>query len=240
MKSVENTSLSYYVADKTPLYYREFDKVVESLKDGFMLTTFKETLDKLPTSEHFRSSHFGEIAASLFVEEVIGLTKLYCKLSLNTSEHQHGYKMDLVCYVPGSDPVEFVFCEVKSSPKDATDGLPANHHQSCYADIFNSLREYEEGDKKFDLTLIKDHLSIIDQAEKERVRNALIPYTIKKVSYIGIAVIDHSTFDESEVPVLATRKSGKEFNVELLCVESYKEVAAEVYAILEGFKKHLK
>ena len=128
------------------------------------------------------------------------------------------------------------FCEVKSSPKDSNEGLPPGHDKSCYADIFNSLREYEDDDKKFDLTAIKDNLYIIDPAERELVRASLKPYANKKVGYIGIAIIDHSTYDVNEVPILASRKANKDFNIELLCVESYKEVSSEAYKILEKYK----
>lgn len=229
--------LAEFVADRAPLYYREFDNIVESLKSGYFLSTIRETLKKLPASDHFKSSHFGEILASIFVEDVIGLKKLYCKLSLNTTENQHGYKMDLLCYVPGSDPVDFIFCEVKSSPKSAGDGMPPGHDKSCYADIFNSLREYNEGDKQFDLTILKDNLEIMDEAERERVKASLLPYGLRTVGYIGIAVIDDSTYTVDEIPVLATRKSNKKFDVELLCVESYTDVSVEVYSILERYKK---
>lgn len=236
-KAKDTRNLADFVADKAPLYYREFDKVVESLQTGYFLTMIQETLKKLPTSDHFKSSHFGEILASIFVEDIIGFKKLYCKLSLNTTENQHGFKMDLLCYVPGSNPVDFVFCEVKSSPKDVSDGMPPRHDKSCYADIFNSLREYNEGDKQFDLTIIKDNLDLNDEGEKNRVKASLLPYGIRNIGYIGIAVIDHSTFVKEEVPVLATRRSNKTFNVELLCVESYKEVSTEAYQILERYKK---
>lgn len=228
--------LADFIADKAPLYYREFDKVVESLQSGFFLSAIRETLKRLPDSDHFKSSHFGEILASVFVEDVLGLKKLYCKLSLNSTENQNAFKMDLLCYIPGSDPVEFVFCEVKSSPKDAADGMPPKHDASCYADIFNSLRTYNEGDKAFDLTTLKDRLDIQDPTEKRRVKESLLPYASRKVGYIGVALIDLDTYLDTEVPVLATRKSDKIFNIELLCVEQYKNTSAEVYQILEKYK----
>jgi len=236
LKQSDPYKLADFVADKAPFYYREFDKIIESMQSGFFLTAIKETLKKLPSSDHFKSSHFGEILSSIFVEEVLGLTKLYCKLSLNTTENQNAYKMDLLCYKPYSNPVEFVFCEVKSSPKHSTDGMPPGHDKSCYADIFNSLRTYNEGDKQFDLTVLKDNLDIDDPTEKERVRKSLLPYSDKIVGYVAIAIIDESTYVVDEVPILATRKSSKKFDVEVLCVESYKEVSGEVYSILEKYK----
>ena len=229
-------NLADLVADRAPLYYREFDKVVDSLRSGYFLTAMRETLKRLPNSEHFQDSHFGEILASIFVEDILGLKKLYCKLSLNSAENQNAYKMDLLCYEEGSDPVNFIFCEVKSSNKHESDGMPPKHDASCYASIFDSLRTYNDGDQAFDLTTLKDRLEIFDEAEKARVKKSLLPYTVRNVGYIGIAVIDHSTYSVDEVPVLATRKSEKEFNVELLCVEQYKDTSSQVYSILEKLK----
>ena len=114
--------------------------------------------------------------------------------------------------------------------------MPPGHDKSCYAEIFNSLRIYNEGDQSFDLTTLKDRLEITDETEKKRVKDSLLPYANRNVGYIGIAVIDHSTYLEEEVPVLATRKSDKTFDVELLCVEQYKDTSSQVYKILEKYK----
>jgi hypothetical protein len=233
----DDNKLSKFVADRAPLYYRDFNKIVDSLQEGYMLSTWVDTLKRLPNSEHFQKSHFGEITSSIFVEDIIGLRRIYSKLSLNTAENQNAYKMDLVCYVPDSNPVNFIFCEVKSSAKDISDGLPAGHDKSCYADIFSSLRDYTNSDEKFDLTTIKDNIQLFSEEEKAKIKNSLKPYQNKIIGYIGIAIIDGSTYDSSEIPVLATRKSNKNFEVELLCVENYKEVSGEVYKILDYYKR---
>lgn len=234
-KSSEH-NLADFVADRAPLYYREFNKVVDSLQSGYFLTAIKETLKRLPDSKHFQDSHFGEILASIFVEDILGLKKLYCKLSLNSAENQNAYKMDLLCYEESSDPVNFIFCEVKSSNKHSSEGMPAGHDKSCYKAIFDSLRTYNEGDQAFDLTTLKDRLEIFDEAERNRVKNSLLPYASRNVGYIGIAIIDQSTYCEHEVPILATRKSDKSFDVEVLCVEQYKETSSQVYSILDKYK----
>lgn len=234
----EKNQLSKYIADKAPLYYRNLEDIIKSLKDGFFTTTIYETLQKLPTSEHFQSSHFGEIVSSIFLEDILNLKRLYSKLALNTTENQNAYKMDIICYDPSSDPIKFVFCEVKSSPKSKEDGLPAGHDKSCYADIFNSLRTYSESDKKFDLTAIKDKLNGVEEEERKRIKSALMPYQQIVVGYIGVSVIDHNTYDESEVEILAKRKSVKDFNAEIICVESYKTVSLEVFKRLEELKNN--
>lgn len=232
-------TLVKYITDKTPLFYRNFSKLVSELEDGYFTTPMKETLEKLPDSEHYQSSHFGEICATIFVEDILGIKKVYSKLSLNTTENQNAYKMDLICFIPGTNPLEFVFCEVKSSNKHKSDGFPAKHDTSCYAAIFDSLRDYESEDIKFDLTAIKDNLDKIPEANREEIRESLIPYGNKKVTFKGVAVIDLSTIHADECNVLSTRRCNKDFDIEVVCIEDYKEVALEVYQKLETIKNLL-
>lgn len=227
---------SQFVADRAPTYYRDIKDIIDSLRDKYFLTTIAETLAKIPDSEHFQSSHFGEIVSSIFLEDGIEWPRLYSKLSQNTTENQNAYKMDILCYDPKTDPVEFIFCEVKSSPKHANDGMPPEHHKSCYADIFNSLKKYDNDDLKFDLTAIKDRLQLLDEDERNKVRNALKPYGDRSIKYLGIAIIDHSTYLDDEVGVLAKRKSIKEFDAELICIEAYKDIANETYERLNALK----
>src|SRR5688572_28240311 len=106
VKEEGGAKLSDYIADRAPLLYRRIDKLVESLEDGFFLSAIKETLAKLPTAANFQSSHFGEIASCLFAEEVLGLKRIYSKLSLNTADNQNALKMDLLFYQSGTNPVE--------------------------------------------------------------------------------------------------------------------------------------
>lgn len=233
-ESINKNSLDDYISDKAPLYYRDLSSIYDSLNDGYFLTTIKETLRKLPTSDSFRESHFGEIAACIFTEEVMGLRRLYSKLSLLTSENANAYKMDLVLYDPSSTPLEFIFCEVKSSPKSSTDGLPVGHDKSCFADIFNSLNGYAQSDLEFDLAAAKDRISNLPEPDRSRVRDALKPYSNSIVKYAGIAVIDSSTKDANETAILATRKNKKIFDIDLICLEAYPSTAQSVYDRLEA------
>lgn len=229
-----NHKLDDYIADKAPLFYRSLDSILADLKSGFFLTAMKSTLAKLPTSDSFQESHFGEIVAGIFVEEVLGLRRLYSKLSLLTAENANAYKMDLVMYDPASDPVKFVFGEVKCSPKCAMEGLPANHDKSCFADIFNSMNKYSEVDREFDLTAARDNIVNIPDEDQIKIREALKPYSNSIVAYAGFAVIDSSTYSNDEAQVLRTRTNAKPFEVDLICMESFSEIATSVYSSLQS------
>jgi hypothetical protein len=147
------TRLASYVADRAPLFYRKLEQIVADLHAGYFLTAFRDTLAKLPTAQSFKESHFAEILAGLFAEDVHGLYRLYSKLSLLTAENANAYKMDLLFCDPATDPVTFLFAEVKSSCKSAADGLPAGHDKSCFADLFATFKKYDDADLGFDLTV---------------------------------------------------------------------------------------
>lgn len=228
--------LDQYISDKVPLFYRSISAIIAELSAGYFITAIKNTLAKLPTSQSFQESHFGEIVAAIFAEEVMGLHRLYSKLTLLTAENANAYKMDLVLYDPSTEPVRIVFGEVKSSPKSASDGLPAKHDESCFADIFNSLNQYSDADRRFDLTAANDNIVNIPEEHRERVRAALKPYSAIPIGYAAFAVIDSSTYSNDEVQVLRTRKNKKEFEIDVVCLEVFSFVAGKVYSSLQ---KHL-
>lgn len=233
IRDLNGSRLDDYVADRAPFFYRSFESILEDVKTGYFLSMMRSTLAKIPKSESFRESHFGEIVAGIFAEEVLGLKRIYSKLSLLTSENANAFKMDLVLYEPGTDPVRIYFGEVKCSPKSEADGLPSGHDKSCFADIFNSMNGYGEADKRFDITAAQDNLKSVHEDDREMVRKALLPYSGSQFSYIAFAVIDTSTFCKDEVQVIRTRRNSKSFEVDLICIESFSDVASGVYATLE-------
>jgi hypothetical protein len=220
--------LAAYIADRAPEFYRPISDVIRELEGGHSLSVFKETLARLPTAESFQSSHFAEIAASLFAEEILGLRRIYSKLSTLTSENANGNKMDLLLYDPQPDPIEFVFGEVKSSDK-MPGHEPACHDKSCYPSLFNSLREYTEDDLAFDLAAIKDRLSNVPEADRSRIRDALKPYTLRTVRYAGFIIIDDGTFSSDEAAMLASRTSDKRFDVDLVGLDGYSVTAKSAF-----------
>jgi len=226
-------ALETYISDKAPLFYRDPQRIANTLGSGYFLTAVRETLLRIPSSDRFKQSHFGEITSTIFAEEVMGLRKVYSKLTQLTAENSNAYKMDAVLYDPNSEPLEFILGEVKSSPKTAAEGFPAKHDKSCFSSIFTSLRNYTRDDLKFDLAAAKDHVNTLPEAEREKVRKALLPYATRKISYAAFAVIDVSTRHDDEISLLATRRNDKDFDVDLVCVEGFPQVAQAVYGRLE-------
>ncbi|MCB0880523.1 MAG: DUF1837 domain-containing protein, partial [Thermoleophilia bacterium] len=225
------------LGQKVPLFYRSASKIAEQFGEGFFTAPIADTLHKLPTSEHFRESHFGEIAAGVFAEGVLGLRIIYSKLSLLTTGNANPNNMDLVMYEPGSDPVRFVLGEVKSSMKCAPNDLPARHHTSCFSSVFQSLSNYDQSNLDFDLGLVKDRFSDLPEGDRERIRDALKPYGTKVISYAGFCVVDASTVDCEEASVLATRSNPKDFDVDLVYVEELPSIVDSVYSKLSILQK---
>jgi hypothetical protein len=225
--------LSAFLADRLPSFYRDPSKLMAALSSDYFITAVRETLERLPSMDSFCESHFAEICSAIFAEDVLGLKRLYSKLSLLTSQNTNAFKMDLLLFDPDSDPVEFVVGEVKSSPKTEADGMPANHHKGCFGDLFRSMNKYHESDLTFDLAAAKDRIDQLPQVLRERVKSALEPYGLREVLYAGFVIIDATTAADGETSVLATRESKKAFEVDLLRVQSFPAVVEDTYGCLK-------
>ena len=221
------------IADRAPLFYRSPDQIAELLKEGYFRTAFREALRKLPTSAHFQASHFAEILSAMVAQELMGWRLIYSKLKLLTAENANAYKMDLVFFDPCQAEPTLVLGEVKSSMKS---DHPANHHKSCYPAIFDSLRTYSDTDLAYDLTAARDNIDSLPDDERQIVRNALLPYATPNIVYAGFVVIDTDTRTEKETAMLATRKSLKVFDIDLLCVDEVASVSESTYGILEAMR----
>jgi Cap4 SAVED domain len=230
------SSLEEYMADRTPYYYKDPAQVATLFEGPYFLSAIRKVLLKLPTAPNFKESHFGEIMAAVYGEEILGLRLLYSKLAGLTSENANAYKMDLLFYRPGVDPAEFIFAEVKSSMKTAAEGLPAGHDKTCFPSLFDSLNRYDDGDLEFDLGAVEERLSGLPPDDQGAIRRALLPHRPRDVGFAGFCVIDRSTHDHGESAVLATRKNKNVFDVDLLCVAELPDVVEETFRRLEALK----
>jgi hypothetical protein len=233
IRNGKSSSLEGYMADRTPYFYKEPSVIAQKFGEGYFISAMRSVLLRLPTAANFKESHFGEIISAVYAEEILSLRRLYSKLALLTAENANANKMDILFYRPGTEPLEFVLAEVKTSMKTAADGLPARHDESCFSSLFRSLNEYGKQDLEFDLAAISEHLQELPNAERDEVRTALLPHAERKITYAAFCVIDVSTHDETESAVLGKRKNDKTFDVDLLCVADLPEVVDNTYGILE-------
>jgi hypothetical protein len=232
LRTSEFSTLEAYMADRTPYFYKDPAEIAKTFKEGYFLSAVNEVLRRLPSVETFQESHFGEILVGIYGEEILGLRRIYSKLAFLTAENANAYKMDVLFYRPGTDPVQFVLAEVKSSMKSAADGLPAGHDKTCFASLFASLNKYGTDDLEFDLATIKERMSELPAGEREAITNALLPHRERLVQYAGFCVIDHSTHNDGEISRLATQRNQKTFDVDLLCVVELPDVVAATFTAL--------
>ena len=239
VRATDSLRLSTYIADKLPLFYRDPEAIANRLRDGVFLTPFKETLRRLPSAESFQESHFGEIAAALYAEDVLGLRRLYSKLTYLSAQNSNAYKMDVVLCDLSVDPVELVFAEVKSSMKSADEPGPPYHSESCYANIFQSFNAYSDEDREFDLQSANDHLQGFQPDDRQRVIDALKPYRAPRVRYAAFAIIDAGTRDDGDMSVLATRRNDKSFVVDVVGIETLPQVVEDTWEYLSRIREAL-
>ena len=91
--------------------------------------------------------------------------------------------------------------------------IPANHHKSCYPSLFDSLRDYSDNDRDYDLTAARDNIDVLSGNERATFLTALLPYADRQILYAGFSVVDTNTRSDDETSMLATRKSPKTFEV---------------------------
>jgi hypothetical protein len=96
------------------------------------------------------------------------------------------------------------------------------------------MNKYSKDDCKFDLTAASDNLGNIPIEDRDRVRRALLPYSGSIVAYAGFVIIDSSTYNNDEVQLLRTRENEKEFEIDLICLESYSVIGGNVYERLRA------
>jgi hypothetical protein len=191
----------------------------------------------LPTHQWFQKSHFAEILAAIFAEEQLDWCPLYSKLSVLTAENANANKMDILMYVPGTAPLNFVFIEIKSSHRMCLTKRRAYHNSGCYRDLFISLDEYSESDKKFDLDAITTNIDQVREQDRDAVQNALIPYGHKIVTYAGFCVIDASTSDDGEIQFLATEPHPKPIEVDVVAIDNLPKLSGDTWARLDRIRR---
>jgi hypothetical protein len=73
----------------------------------------------------------------------------------------------------------------------------------------------------------------LPEGDRDRVRAALLPYSPAPHRYAAFAVIDAGTYSDEEAQVLRTRRNEKQFEVDVVCLESFSDVSKGVYAALK-------
>ena len=190
--------LVYHLSGQLPYFYREPARIAEDFAARHnALEMLADLAIRLPTHPQFQNSHCGEILAALFLEEALGLKRLYCKLSLTTSQNTNAHKMDAF-FVELSDdaPYRYFAVEAKCSIQPTQSDRPFRGHRSgILRQLVKSLDSYTTLDRRFDFALIRDNLErdAFTEAQRTTIRRDLVPPGPLRLTYLGTATINRST-----------------------------------------------
>jgi hypothetical protein len=229
--------LARYMADRAPTFYRDPRLIIEKIRQGYPDTAMQAVYRRLPTREGFQKSHFGEILSAVFAEEQLEWRPIYSKLSVTTSENSNANKMDVLMYVPDTNPLKFVFIEVKSSQRICLTKKRAYHNSGCYKDLFDTLEGHSENDKEFDLDAVESNIDKIRESDRDIIRDTLVPYGPKIVTYAGFCVIDASTKDDGELQFLALQPHSKDIDVDVIAIDNLPKLTGDTWARLDRIRR---
>jgi hypothetical protein len=158
--------LAHHLAGQLPYFYREPGKLAKEFAEEMArrrnaLDLLYDLTIKMPTTPKFQQSHCGEILSALFLEEVLGLRRLMCKLTLTTAENTNVHKMDGFFVDTTKEPFTFYAVEAKSSILPTAETSAKGHRYGILRQLIGSLENYGAVDERFDFTTVRDNLEAV-------------------------------------------------------------------------------
>lgn len=225
--------LIHFLSGQLPYFYREPARIAADFASRHhALEMIADIATRLPFRDKFQQSHCGEILAALFLENVLGLTRLYCKLSLTTAENTNVHKMDGFFADLRKAPYMYYAVEAKCSIQPTGSSRFSGHRYGILSQLLASLDSYTTWDKRFDLSLIRDHLETNNFTEQQQrtIRGDLIPPGPKNLIYLGIASINQSTVCEADDDYILCSPCSEDFQFYSVVVTELKDIAKSSYA----------
>lgn len=232
--------LAHCLAGQIPYFYRSPDKIAEDfISRANALEIFVDLATKAPTSPKFQQSHCGEIIAALYLENVLGFRRLYSKLTLTTSENTNVHKMDGFFVDTRQSPYTYIAVEAKSSIRPTEKSGFSGHRYGILKQIIESLQNYDSGDKRFDLTVIRDNLEkfAYSAEEQTQIKKDLMPPGPEKLVHIGMATINESTVSEKDDIFILCEPCIKAFTYRSVVVADLSELVKKAYGLVHELKK---
>jgi hypothetical protein len=227
--------LAHHLAGQLPYFYREPEKLaqefaVEMAKRRNALDLLYDLTVKMPTTPKFQQSHCGEILSALFLEEVLGLRRLMCKLTLTTAENTNVHKMDGFFVDTTKEPFTFYAVEAKSSILPTPKTPAKGHRYGILRQLIGSLENYGAVDERFDFTTVRDNLEAsFSEAEAKTIKSALFPPGPVNLVRLGMAVINESTVDSKDDDFILTEGCPVPFSFRAVTVADLSGLAQTAY-----------
>lgn len=240
-ESIATGTLPHHIAGQLPYFYRtpanlerEFAEELGNRRNA--LDILYDLTIKMPTTPKFQQSHFGEILAALFLEQIMGLRRLMCKLTLTSSENTNVHKMDGFFVDLSTSPYTFVAVEAKSSilPTELT-SVRAHKH-GILKHMIESLNTYGSVDERFDFTVIRDNLEHFSPEESRRIKAQLFPPGPENMLRLGMAVINECTVRVDDDDYILTEPCDLDFNFRAITVTNLAALAQTSYSKIFSLK----
>lgn len=224
-------SVAHHVAGQLPYFYREPKSIARDFQERRnALDMIRDMVVKLPTTPKFQQSHFGEVLSSIFLEDVLGLRRLFCKLTMTTSENTNVHKMDGFFVDTSTSPFTFFAVEAKSSVLPTVRTKRRSHRSGILKEMTASLENYGPVDERFDFTTIRDNLEHgFSGDEASEIRDELVPPGPHTLRRIGFAVINECTINQDDDDYILTQACPTPFEFRGLTVTDLAELAAAAY-----------
>lgn len=231
-------TLVHHLSGQLPYFYRApADIAAEIVARHHALEVLSDAVIRMPTSPKFQQSHCGEILATLFLEDILGLTRLYCKLSLKTAENSNVHKMDGFFVDLRKSPFEYYAVEAKCSILPTQKSRFSGHRFGILKQLVSSLNSYESQDRRFDLSLIRDHLETpnFTRDQQKEIQRDLVPPGPRNLLYLGIASINKSTVNTEDDDYILSEPCSRNFSFYCIAVSDLKKLAESSYADVFSF-----
>ena len=225
--------LVHLLSGQLPYFYREPAKLAADFAARHnALEMIADLAIKLPSSNKFQRSHCGEILAALFLEDVLGLTRLYCKLSLVTAENSNVHMMDGFFVDLRKTPYTYYAVEAKCSIQPTGTSRFSGHRYGILRQLIQSLDSYTTLDKRFDLSLVRDHLETNNFSVQQQttIRRDLVPPGPKNFVYLGMASINQSTISTADDDYVLTAPCSAKFQFYSVAVSDLEHIADSSFA----------
>jgi hypothetical protein len=232
---INGLSLAHHLAGQLPYFYRDPQKLAkefaeEMAKRRNALDLLYDLTVKMPTTAKFQQSHCGEILSALFLEEVLDLRRLMCKLTLTTAENTNVHKMDGFFVDTSTDPMTFYAVEAKSSILPTKDTKARGHRYGILGQLISSLEKYGAVDERFDFTTVRDNLETSFSAtEQEAIKSELFPPGPKNLVRLGMAVINECTVDIKDDDYVLTQDCAVDFTFRAITVANLAGLSEAAY-----------
>lgn len=230
--SAHEFDLTHFLAGQIPYYYREPSKIAnEFARRRNALEMVTDLIVKAPTTPKFQQSHCGEILCALYVEQVLGLRRLYSKLTLTSAENTNVHKMDGFFVDLNTSPYTYIAVEAKSSILPTARTAFRGHRHGILKQMIESLDMYDSNDARFDFTAIRDNLekSIFTQEQQEQICNDLVPPGPQRLLHLGMATINEQTVCTQDDEYILTQPCKRSFDYRALVVADLAKLAKESY-----------